>query len=315
MKGELCSILVPVYNREETIEEAIKAALNQTYENIEVVVVDNCSEDKTWDKLRELASKDKRLRIFRNDKNIGPVKNWKKCVELAKGKYAKFLWSDDLISYNFLEKTIPFLAENNRVGFVFTKTEIFYNKPGDGKIVYDIGETGVYRSEDYINGVLFGRNFPVSPGCAVFRLEDLAHNLIIDIPNKCEIDFANVAIGNDLLIFLLTASRYPYLAFVNETLSFFRSYKDSISVLSGSAKLSLHYTLAAAYFVENFRKDLIKKMNTRIWLNLIRYRKEAKLYNLDKIQNYYLDNNDYSKDYALLFATVLKFVLRKVFKK
>jgi len=118
------SILIPVYNRENLIEETVQSALNQTYKNIEIIIVDNQSIDKTWEVMQKLAFQDDRIKIFQNDKNMGPVRNWKRCIDEATGDYGKILWSDDLIAPEFLENTVHFL-ENKDIGFVFTGTEIF----------------------------------------------------------------------------------------------------------------------------------------------------------------------------------------------
>ncbi len=270
MKSKV-SILIPVYNREKYIKEAVLSALNQTYKDIEIVIVDNRSTDNTWEILKDLAKNDQRIKIFQNETNIGPVKNWKRCIDEATGEYGKILWSDDLIASNFLEKTILFFEKNDDIGFVYTGTEIFVDGTSKKIDAYFIGDTGVYNNEQYINGVLFGRNYPVSPGCALFRLSDLKNNLLVDIPNKIGSDFSMHAIGNDLLIFLLTAHQYRKFAFVNEKLSFFRAHDGSISTQSHNGKLPLHYDIAKASFIENFREDLIPKFNDNIWLHLKEY--------------------------------------------
>jgi glycosyltransferase involved in cell wall biosynthesis len=304
------SILIPVYNREGLIEETVRSALEQTYDNIEIVIVDNHSTDSTWEVLEKLASHDNRIKIFQNDTNIGPVKNWKRCIDEATGEYGKILWSDDLIAPEFLEKTVPFL-ENSDVGFVFTGTEIFVDGTDQKSSHYFIGETGIYDSEKYINGVLFEGNYPVSPGCTLFRLQDLKKNLLIDVPNKVDSDFSMHAIGNDLLIFLLTAHQYKQFAFVNEKLSFFRAHEGSISVQSNDGKVPLYYNLASAYFIEIYRKNLINKMNTNLFTCIKRYPNSSQKFNLNKIENYYLSNNNYSIDYNYLLIRILRKIFRK----
>ena len=77
---------------------------------------------------------------------------------------------------------------------MFTGTEIFYNSSNKTRDYFFIGKSGIYNSKKYINGVLSEGNYPVSPGCALFRLVDLKENLMIDVPNK---------INSDLIPFFL----------------------------------------------------------------------------------------------------------------
>jgi len=309
MKNKLVSILIPVYNRENLIEETVRSAMSQTYKNIEIIVVDNKSTDNTWQVLEKLAREDERIKIFQNETNIGPVRNWKRCIDEANGEYGKILWSDDLIASEFLEKTVPYLLDED-VGFVFTGTEIFIDGTDKKSSNYFIGETGIYESEKYIEGVLFNGNYPVSPGCALFRLKDLKKNLLVDIPNKVNSDFSMHAIGNDLLIFLLTAHQYKNFAFVNEKLSFFRAHEGSISIQSNDGKLPLFYNLTSAYFIENYREDLVKKQNVILW-NLLRvYSSSANKFNIFKLSDFYIKNQEYRLDYFLLLKKIIRKIVR-----
>jgi glycosyltransferase involved in cell wall biosynthesis len=311
MGKKLVSILVPVYNRENLIEETVNSGLSQTYENIEIIIVDNQSTDGTWKILEKLASQDKRIKIFQNNTNIGPVRNWKRCIDEASGEYGKILWSDDLIAPEFLERTVLFL-NNKDVGFVFTGTEIFIDGTDKKSSHYFIGETGIYDSKIYIDGVLFNGQYPVSPGCSLFRLKDLKKNLLVDVPNKVGSDFSMHAIGNDLLIYLLAANQYKNFAFVNDELSFFRAHNGSITVQSNDGKLPLHYNLASSYFVENYRRDLINKMNVNLFIGIRKYQDTAKKFKLNQIECYYMNNNNFSIDYYYLLTKVFKKILFKV---
>ncbi|MDM7273530.1 glycosyltransferase family 2 protein [Sulfurihydrogenibium azorense] len=281
------SILIPVYNRENLIEETIQSALNQTYKNFEIIVVDNNSSDRTYEIVKNYTEKYENIKLYRNDKNIGPVRNWLKCIEYATGDYGKILWSDDLIAPTFLEKTVPHL-KNEDVGFVFTGTEIFVDGTDKKMDSYFIGETGVYDIDKYIEGVLFGSNYPVSPGCALFRLKDLKQSLVINIPNKINSDFSMHAVGNDVLIYLITATRYTKFAFINEKLSFFRAHNDSITIKTEEGILALLYDIAKAYFVENYRPDLIPKLNSLLLFHLFKYKNDAKKLGIRKVSDFYM---------------------------
>lgn len=282
----LVSILIPVYNRKTIIAETLKSALAQTYQNIEVIVVDNASTDGTWQVVQSFAEKDNRIKAFRNKFNLGPVKNWLRCAEEATGEYGKILWSDDLIIPEFIEKTLPLFDDD--VGFVYSGVNIFTNVIFlNTKTIYLLEKTGVYPSELYIQKAIYDKNVPVSPGCAIFRMSDIRKNLWLNIPNNINSDFATHAIGNDLLLFLLTASDYKNFGHVAELLSFFREHKGSISVSSTNGKLPLHYALARAYFVENHLPSAKSCFAAHIQFMLWRYM-DAKNYGMYSVDVFFM---------------------------
>ena len=244
----LVSILIPVFNREELIEATIRSALGQTYSNIEVVVVDNASTDRTYEVLIDLAATESRLRIFRNSENIGPVRNWERCIAEARGQFGKILWSDDLIEPAFVQSCVSPLSDPD-IGFVFTEALEFQD--GTGKVLrsrYKIGKSGVYSSNYFIRESLLFGDVPYSPGCAMFRLCDLREVLEVDVPNYLHADYASLAIGNDVLIFLNVAARYQSFYFVDEPLSLFRNHAGSITYQSSDRQL--YYCAAKSYFAE-----------------------------------------------------------------
>jgi len=307
----LVSILIPVYNREKLVQKAIESAINQTYKNIEIIAVDNQSIDKTYEVLKEYSKKYSNIKVFQNKKNIGPVRNWLECLKYARSEYIKILWSDDLIAPTFIEKTLPYLIKYKDVGFVFTGTEIFNDESGQKNKAYFIGHTGIYPTEKFVEGVLLGGPFPVSPGNALFRKKDVKKNLLLEIPNKIGSDFKMHAIGNDVLLYLLTANKYPNFAFVNETLSYFRAHSSSISISTNKTDVALLYYLAKAYFVENFinEKRLTRKFNTKLFLNLLRY-KSNKL-GLKSIRDFYSDGVKIEID----FGYILQIIINKIKNK
>ena len=251
MKTPKVSILIPVYNRENFISECIESALAQTYTHIEVVVVDNASTDGTWTICQQFAAQDQRVRVFRNDTNIGPVRNWKRCMDEASGIYGKILFSDDLIESYFLEKTLPILIKPD-VGFVFSSVNIG-SEPNNGHTRTKYADkTGVYSTADFITATLFGGDVPISPGCAIFRMNDLKKNLLIEIPSPTIKDFFLHGAGPDLLLYLLAAKAYPSFGFVNEPLCFFRAHEGSISIADKTQYLSRCYMQAKVWFAESY---------------------------------------------------------------
>lgn len=95
-----CTIAIPVYNREDFIENAIESAISQDISDLEILVVDNHSTDDTWNKINRF--KDKRIRSVRNATNIGLFGNFNECLRLATGAWVRFLCSDDQLPKNCL---------------------------------------------------------------------------------------------------------------------------------------------------------------------------------------------------------------------
>lgn len=268
------SILIPTYNRENVMGACIESALNQSYTNFEVIVVDNASTDATWKICQNYAALDPRVRIFRNETNIGPVLNWQRCIDEARGVYGKVLFSDDLIEPDYLEKTLPFFADSD-VGFVFTSVTMGC-EPGKGHISYNFtDETGIYPASDFIHASLFGGDVPISPGCAIFRMADLKRNLVQNIPSPTINDFLAHGAGPDVLLYLLTAKTYTSIAYIKDALCFFREHEGSISVSDKSQYLYRCYLQAKIWFAEGYlKKDVLKDYYANAWYQFCKIRKD-----------------------------------------
>jgi glycosyltransferase involved in cell wall biosynthesis len=311
MDNPLVSILIPTYNRKDLVLESLESAVNQTYKNIEVIVVDNNSTDGTFEVLKKFAALHSNVKVYKNEENIGPVRNWQRCLDYATGEYVKILWSDDLIAPTFIEKTLPYLMENENVGFSFTNTEVFDET---GKVIllyFDKNKsTEILDTKKYLKDMLLGWNLPVSPGCALFRRRDVEKNLVIDIPGKLGVGSKMHGVGSDLLVLLLTAKDYPKIVFVGEVLSFFRAHQSSITVLFKTTKMYFLYFVAKTFFVENYINDpkLIKEFSRNLLSFLIKEKLVVK-----KLWGFYCDKSKVRIDYVFLCkASVGKFFKKRL---
>lgn len=111
MKNKLVSVIIPSYNREKLISRAINSILNQTYKNIEIVVVDDGSTDKTEDVIKQLNVSN--LKYIKLSKNRGACKARNIGIENASGEYIAFLDSDDEWVPDKLEKQINFMEKHD----------------------------------------------------------------------------------------------------------------------------------------------------------------------------------------------------------
>ena len=120
-RSHLISVIIPAYNAEKTIEEAVNSVLAQDYGDLELIVVDDCSTDKTGKILERLSEQDSRIRVIENDTNIGALKARLKGVRAAFGKWIAFLDSDDFWRKDKISKQVR-LQEETACHLVFTGT-------------------------------------------------------------------------------------------------------------------------------------------------------------------------------------------------
>ena len=117
----LVSVIMPSYNTEKYIAESIRSVQNQTYQNWELIIVDDCSTDKT-NTVVESLMEDTRIRFLRNDHNSGAAVSRNYALREAKGRWIAFLDSDDLWTADKLEQQLRFM-EKNHYSFVYTNYE------------------------------------------------------------------------------------------------------------------------------------------------------------------------------------------------
>ncbi len=272
----LVSILIPMYNREDLIKETLESALQQTYRNIEIIVVDNCSTDNSFSVVQQYQKKDTRIKLFKNEANLGPVRNWKRCIEYANGDYIKILWSDDKIAPSFIENTLPILEKYPQIGFVYTKTIIFSDETQFE--FYRFGRTGVYRTSDFVYYALIKEDYvPVSPANALFRKKDIIKNLMIEVPNPKNLDFTRYGAGNDLLFFLGACRDYNYFYFLDRPEAMYRYHQKA---LSSENALDEYYTWTKVLFLESNLQRYSKYRD--LYYSMIKIRKKEFSYMIEE---------------------------------
>ncbi len=128
----LVSVIVPVYNTEKYIEKCIKSILNQTYKNIELILVDDGSEQSEEQLIYKYAQKDKRIKYLKRNENHGLFKTRIEGVRHASGKYIAFVDSDDYINLDFIRLLVN-KAEHEQSDIIFSTTVL--NTPKEKKVI------------------------------------------------------------------------------------------------------------------------------------------------------------------------------------
>ena len=270
------TIVIPVYNRASLLRRCVDSALAQTWRNLEIVISDNASEDGSWDVVQDYVSRDSRVRGYRNPTNIGPVENWIRGVEQARGKYCKILFSDDYLEPEYLEQTVPMLNDES-VGFVFSAVSVERRCRGPKTTAYWWkGASGKYPNPQFIRDGLLGGDVPVSPSAAVFRTVDVRRNLLNKLESPTFSDWGSHGGGVDQLLYLLTAVQYPFVAYLASPCMSFGNQADTITNSMAGYTASSRYLQARVWFAARFGypKEL-KALLAQAWIIEIRYAKRV----------------------------------------
>lgn len=153
MSEPLVSVAFLSYNQEKYVEEALNSILNQSYENIEIIISDDCSSDGTLNVIKQrLANCDGKLKVklIENERNLGITGNLSKAISYCKGEYIALAAGDDISFSNRIENCIDFLENNSDCSLVFTNVSLIdsasnlisknkYSNPKYCRRISDIG--------------------------------------------------------------------------------------------------------------------------------------------------------------------------------
>lgn len=126
MHSSLVSIIIPAFNCEKFISEAIESCIHQTHENLEIIVIDDGSIDATYTIALRYANMDNRVRVYKNTKNLGKVVSVNRALSIIKGNYVSFLDADDTLKTDKVRKQYEFLLEHS--DYLFCGTDYVYFK-------------------------------------------------------------------------------------------------------------------------------------------------------------------------------------------
>jgi glycosyltransferase involved in cell wall biosynthesis len=231
----LVSVLIPVFNRATLLPACVLSAIKQSYDNIEIIIVDNASTDATWEVCKSLARDHKCVRIYQNPQNIGPVRNWQRCVSLAQGTYGKLLFSDDMLMPECIEKMINAMGQSNDIAVV--SSAVYLGECLDASRIAYSGFGGAISQFDY-TAHMIANGLPISPGAMLFRISDLQKNILVKPPAFEGGDFESTGAGPDVLLILLSIGEGKRIFHLTECLNFFRSHSGSFT--TGERRREIH---------------------------------------------------------------------------
>lgn len=278
----IVSVIIPVYNGADTIEQTIKSVQNQTFSNLEILVIDNGSNDRTCSLVEEICQNDKRVRLLKSEKGRSIARN--KGLTSAKGKYIKFLDADDELTNHNIERSVFFL-ENNIDYYAYVEGAEFINQ--ENRVMSDTEISSVldFRRKNpfTISAVLFRSNKNTH-----FFITGLDHNedwifwyqnlnnkkisiasheigqRILITGNNTMLDLDNM-LGSEIIVMSIMNYKFGSLKKFKMMLMFFQSkyiYQEKF-VRIVEEKFRLEYILANLAFSTPLINKLIKKLLNR----------------------------------------------------
>lgn len=268
-------ICVPCYNNQDTIHETLESIVNQDYKNISIIIIDNCSTDKTVEVIADVIDKhtDVDMRLIVNEKNIGAANNWNKCIENIDGDYFCIYHADDVYHSDIVSKEVNYLNTNFDYGLVFTES-VHIDENGNVKGKFEIplryADKGLCGFEDISECMLTYGNIMLCPS-VMFR-SNLFYGVNYRFDSKLRYAFD--------LDFYINIGKFHKIGFIKEKLIKYRLFSNS----STSYRSLLKYKntmydefimILTKYCEKENRKDLlrdkrfIKKYNQNIKLKMI----------------------------------------------
>ena len=204
--NELVSIITPCYNSEKFLDECISSVLNQTYQNWEMLIVDDNSSDNSSILINSYSKKDERIKPHYLNDNIGPAMARNKAISKAKGKYLAFLDSDDVWLPKKLEVQTNFMKKNN-CAFVFSSYSVISD---DDKLKYTISVPETITYKKYLKNTIIG--------CLT---------VMLDKEKFKKIEMPNLRSSHDMALWLNLLKQEKYAYGIQQKLAIYRDHKSS----------------------------------------------------------------------------------------
>jgi len=208
------SVVMPVYNAEAYLKDAIESILNQTFTNFELIIVDDASIDNSYEIINEYSKKDERIVVLRNEVNLGIAKTRTKGTKYAKGKYIAVADADDISILTRLEKQYNYLEKHNDCGVVGGFIESFNSNTG--KI---LGVREYYEDDTNLRKRLF-LYCPIAQGVCMIRREVFDNIGYYD---------SKYPLAEDLDLWFRIGMKYKF-ANIQEILLKYRIHGDSATI-------------------------------------------------------------------------------------
>lgn len=242
------SVIVPNYNHAPYLKQRIDSILNQTFQDFELILLDDCSTDNSREVLLTYNEHPKVSLVLFNEQNSGTAfKQWNKGIGLAKGEYIWIAESDDWAENEFLEKLIGEIERNPNVGLAYTFTSYISAK---GEQLWDISETGktkLFSGADYIRTKLLINNSICNVSTALFKRN------LFDSINHCF--YENMKLCGDWFFYVLLCEHTDVLE-LQQVHSHYRIHDQNVSTTGEKSGKSLLEGIVILDYICNIQPTL-----------------------------------------------------------
>lgn len=265
-------VCVPCYNCEDTIARTLKSIIKQSYKNLEIIVVDNCSTDNSINVIETVIENiDKpKIQLVRNESNIGGCGNFNKCLNLANAEYVCIYHSDDMYKPNIVEEQVRFMESHKDVALVFTAADIIDDDDivcGSFTIPEKYAQNGLLGFKEIYSSIVECGNIMLCPS-AMFRKKAISDfkfdasvgpamdlDGYIEIGKTRKIGFIN---KNLLLLRQITRSSYSF----RSLLKYKNTLEDSLIkvLIKQIAKENMEYLFSEEAFINIYNHNVKNKM-------------------------------------------------------
>jgi glycosyltransferase involved in cell wall biosynthesis len=165
------SVCMPTYNYARYLPEAIQSVLMQTFTDLELIIIDDCSRDNSAAIIADYARQDRRIVALINDRNIGMVANWNRALATARGEYIKFLFGDDaLADRTALEKMVAVLVSDDGLSLVAAARRVVDERSRIVKVLSTYPGGASRRGADIIGDCIVEQQNRIGePSAVLFR--------------------------------------------------------------------------------------------------------------------------------------------------
>lgn len=230
-QNPIVSIIIPNYNHAKFLVDRIESVLNQTFQDFEVIILDDCSTDNSRKIINSYKTHPKIEKVIFNTENSGSTfSQWNKGVALANGKYIWFAESDDICELNFLEKLIAKIEKNNKIDLIYCQSNIIddHNQPSlflgfekyPNSVINKIFENDFYlKGSDFVEKYLLNSNLIPNASSVIVR-----KSRFLEIGGA----YNSMKLFGDWLTWIKILSKDSYIYYVGEQLSSFRNHKNTV---------------------------------------------------------------------------------------